>query len=75
MAYEVFTAVNNFYSFLYYGEKSKANFVTGSGDPQGFETARLLYFPDNQFTDGIAIVSVTRRPPPNPRMIPCAYFR
>jgi hypothetical protein len=41
--------------------KSKAIFVTGRGDWQGFETPRLTHFLDNRLTDGGEVVSLTRQ--------------
>jgi hypothetical protein len=42
-------------------KKSKAILVKGRGGPKGCETSRLLHFVENLLTDGIEVVSLTRR--------------
>jgi hypothetical protein len=56
------------------GKKDKAIPVSGRGGPQGCETSRLPYFVDSRLTDG-GEVSLTRRPPFTPRIIPGTHFR
>jgi hypothetical protein len=41
--------------------------VTGHGGPQGCETSRLPHFLHNRLTDGVEVVSLTRRPPFTPQ--------
>jgi hypothetical protein len=48
-------------------KKDKPIPVTDRGGPEGCETLRLPYSPDNRLTDGGEIVSLTRRPPFNPQ--------
>jgi hypothetical protein len=55
-------------------KKGKAIRVTGRGGPQGCETTRLPHFLYSRFTDGGKVVSLTRRPPFNPRKIPGTHF-
>jgi hypothetical protein len=42
--------------------KGKAIPITGRGGPWVCETSRLPHFLDNQLTDGVEVVSFTRRP-------------
>jgi hypothetical protein len=50
--------------------RGKAIPVTRRGSPQDSETPRLPHFLDNLLSDGGEVVSLTRRPPFNPRKIP-----
>jgi hypothetical protein len=43
--------------------KGKAISVRGRGGPMSCETSRLPHFPHNGLTDGVEVVSFTRRPP------------
>jgi hypothetical protein len=42
--------------------KAKAIPVTSHGGPQGCETLRVPHYLDNRLTDGVKVVSLTRRP-------------
>jgi hypothetical protein len=55
-------------------KKGKAIPVIGCGGRSGCETTRLPHFLDNRLTDGGEAVSLTRRPPYNPRNIPGTHF-
>jgi hypothetical protein len=54
--------------------KRKAISATGRRDPQCCETSRLQHFTDNRLTDGDEAVSLTHRPPFNPKKIPGTLF-
>jgi hypothetical protein len=43
--------------------KIKAIPVRGRGGPSGSEMSRFAHFLDNRLTDGVEVVSLTRRPP------------
>jgi hypothetical protein len=55
-------------------KKGKAIPVTGRRGPQGCETSRLTYFPDNRLIDGGEVVILTLWPPLTPRKIPATHF-
>jgi hypothetical protein len=55
-------------------KKGKAIPVTGRGGPQVCDTSKLPHFLDNRLIDGGEFVSLTRRPPFNPRKIPGNHF-
>jgi hypothetical protein len=48
--------------------------VIGRRGPQSCETSRLPHFLDNRITDDGEVVSLTRRPPFNPRKIPGTHL-
>jgi hypothetical protein len=52
----------------------KAIPVVGIGGSYGCETSRLSHFPDNRFTDGGEVVSLTHRTPFTPGKIPGGHF-
>jgi hypothetical protein len=54
--------------------KGKTIPVTVRGGPQGCETLRFPHFLDNWLTDGCEVVSLTLRPPFNPRNISGTHF-
>jgi hypothetical protein len=54
--------------------KNKAIPVTGRGGQQDCETSRIQHCPDNWFTDGGEVVSITRRPRFIPRNILGTHF-
>jgi hypothetical protein len=62
------------YTELKLKQKRKAIIVRGRGGPQGCETSRFPHFLDNLLTDGGEVVSLTRRPPFTPRIIPDTHF-
>jgi hypothetical protein len=51
-------------------KNGKAIPVTGRKGPKGCETSRLPHLRDSQLIDGGKVVSLTRRPPFTPKMIP-----
>jgi hypothetical protein len=54
--------------------KGKTIPVTGRGGPWGCKTSRLAHFLDSRLTDGVEVVSLTRRPLSTPRKIPDIHF-
>jgi hypothetical protein len=54
--------------------KGKTIPVTGRGGPYGCETSRLPHFLDSRLTDGVEVVSLTRRPPFTLMKIPGTNF-
>jgi hypothetical protein len=55
-------------------KKDKAIPITGRGGPQVCKTSMILHFLKNQFTDDGVVVSLTCRPPFNPRKISGTHF-
>jgi hypothetical protein len=47
--------------------KGKTLLATGHGGPKDCETSRLPHFLDNRLTDGGEVVSLMRRPYPQPQ--------
>jgi hypothetical protein len=52
----------------------KAIPATGRGGPSGCETSRFPHFIDNRLTDGVKVVSPTRRPPFTRKNIPRIFL-
>jgi hypothetical protein len=54
--------------------KVKLSLLTGREGPYGCEMLRLPHFLNSRLKDGGEVVSLTRRPPFTPEMIPGTHF-